>query len=105
MHIIPADDERPDMKDLGQIMTEYCTQWKDIGAQLGLKPASIRVIAADNPLKTRECFRETLQKWLLMDTKATWHTLELAITNANREILGLSKLLSSKSQQSIYVAN
>ena len=89
------------MRDLGQIMTEYCTQWKDIGAQLGLTPASIRVIAADNPTKTRECFRETLQKWLQMDTKATWHTLELAITNANRENLGLPKLLSSKLQQSI----
>ncbi|XP_065900602.1 uncharacterized protein [Dysidea avara] len=86
-------DQRPDMRDLGQILTEYCTQWKDIGTQLGLLPAVLKVIDADNT-KKRECFREALQKWLQMDTKATWHKLELSITNANREYLGLPKLSS-----------
>jgi len=89
------------MRELGQILTEYCTLWKDIGGQLGLPPAVIRMIEADNISKTRECFRETLQKWLQMDTKATWHTLELAITNANQENLGLSTLASGKSEYHI----
>ncbi|XP_065900600.1 uncharacterized protein [Dysidea avara] len=86
-------DQRPDMRDLGQMLTEYCTQWKDIGAQLGLSSALLRVIDADNT-KQRECFRETLQKWLQMDTKATWHKLELAITNATRGSGALPKLSS-----------
>ena len=94
VHIIHhAAHQRPEMVDLGQTMTEYCTQWKDIGPLLGLTPAAVRVIEADNS-KTRECFREVLQKWLQMDTKATWRKLELAITNANRQNLGLPKLTS-----------
>ena len=90
------------MRDLGQMLTEYCTQWKDIGAQLGLSSALLRVIDADNT-KQRECFRETLQKWLQMDTKATWHKLELAITNATRGSGALPKLSSSKLQ--LFIAN
>jgi len=98
-----TDDQRPNTKDLGQILTKHCTQWKDIGGQLGLTLAAIGMIEADKSSKIRECFRETLQKWLEMDTKATWHTLELAITNANRESLGLPKLSSSKSEQYNYL--
>ena len=36
------------------------------------------------------------RKWLQMDTKAVWSTLELAITNANRHKLGIDPLATSK---------
>ena len=43
-------------------------------------------------------FRVTLEKWLKLDIKATcnWGTLELAITNAQREKLSLQPLQESK---------
>jgi len=38
-----------------------------------------------------------LDKWLRLDgDKATWGVLELAITNANHEDLGLPAILASK---------
>ena len=84
------------MKDLEKPLTDYCTHWEGIGGQLGLPDSVIENIKADHPLKHRECFRETLKKWLRMDTTATWGKLELAITNTNRATLGLPKILSSK---------
>ena len=44
----------------------------------------------------RGCFRVTLDSWLGMDPDASWSTLELAITNANREKLSLDPLDTSK---------
>jgi len=82
-------DVRPDMKDLGIVLTNHCTEWKDIGINLGLKLPVLKRIEADNPLKNRECFRETLEKWLQMDTTATWHKLEKAITKATQDLFGI----------------
>ena len=46
-------------------------------------------------MQLKECFREVLQKWLKQDVRPTWSTLELAITNAQKEELGLEPLLES----------
>ena len=70
--------------------------WQPIGLNLKLTQVLLNVIAADNPLNQQACFRNTLHRWLNMDTNATWTTLELAITNANREKLGLTPLSASK---------
>jgi len=90
-----TDDQEVEWADVGLTMTEHCTQWKDIGAQLGLKPAVLRNAGADLPNNNKECFRKTLESWMQME-KATWGKLELAITNVNRQNLGLPKLTSSK---------
>ena len=47
-------------------------------------------------MQDRECFRATLEKWLQLNVGVTWADLELAITNANRESLGLQPLTTSK---------
>ena len=44
----------------------------------------------------RERFRVTLEKWLQLNVGVTWGNLELAITNANRESLGLQPLTTGK---------
>ena len=36
-----------------------------------------------------------LQKWLIQDTSPSWNTLELAITNAQRDDLSLDSLSES----------
>ena len=43
-----------------------------------------------------ERLRVTLEKWLQLNVEVTWSNLELAITNANRESLGLPPLATSK---------
>ena len=79
------------MKDLGKIMTDYCIQWKEIGDQLELTTSVLNNIEADNPTSKRECFRQTLDKWLKMDTTATWQKLESAITKVNQDSMGTAK--------------
>ena len=89
-------DRRPEHKELAQFLVEHSLKWKDIGLQLGLQQSLINLIEADHPLNKRECFRVALQRWLEQDVHATWSTLELAITNANRISLGCSPLDKSK---------
>ena len=43
-----------------------------------------------------ERFRVTLEKWLQLNVGVTWANLELAITNANRQILGLEPLTTGE---------
>lgn len=89
-------DERPTHKELNRILADYCEHWNAIGLHLDLRRPILKTIARDHPMDERECFRVTLDRWLEMDTNASWSTLELAITNANREKLGLDPLDASK---------
>ena len=79
------------MKDLNRHVTrKYATDWEDIGIELGLDLDVLKIIARDNTLQTTACLRETLDKWLKLNTNdATWKTLEVALTNVNRAKLGL----------------
>ena len=80
------------MRDLNRYVTKkYATDWEDIGIELGLKLDVLKIIANDNPLKSVACLRNTLDKWLELNTEdTTWKTLEIAITNVNRSKLGLN---------------
>ena len=50
----------------------------------------LRIIARNNQLQCVPCLRDTLNKWLELNTDdATWKTLEVALTNVNRAKLGL----------------
>ena len=95
-HICTKGDKRPTSKELNRFLTDHCEHWIAIGLHLDLKRSLLNVTSRDNPGKERECFRITLENWLEMDTEASWSTLELAITNANREKLGLGPLDASK---------
>ena len=46
--------------------------------------------------ESRDRLRVTLEKWLQLNIGVTWRTLELAITNANRQCLGYDPLTRSK---------
>ena len=50
----------------------------------------LKITAKDNHLQCVACLRDTLDKWLKLNTDdATWRTLEVALTNVNRAKLGL----------------
>ena len=88
-------NEKPKMGELGRFLTEYCKLWRSIGYNLGLEDAVLDMIQGDHS-KQRECFTAILQKWLEQDVRPTWNTLELAVTNSRREVLGLQALSESK---------
>ena len=89
------DDQRPELKDLQRFLTDYCKHWRGTGLQLGLKASVLDLVEADYH-ELRECFRVTLDKWSHLNVEVTWGSLELAITNANRQSLGLPPLTTSK---------
>ena len=93
---IILDDQRPESKDLQRFLTDYCKYWRDIGLLLGLKSPVLDLVASAHPMQDRECFRATLEKWLLLNVGVTWSNLELAITNAIRESLSLQPLTTGK---------
>ena len=88
-------NEKPKMGELNRFLTEYCTLWKYIGYKLGLEGAVLDMIQSDCPTR-RERFTVVLQKWLELDAKPTWNTLELAITNVRREEQSLESIKESK---------
>ena len=69
--------------------------WRSIGLQLQLKSSVLDQVEADYRTLS-ERFRVTLEKWLQLNVGVTWANLELAITNATRESLGLQPLMISK---------
>ena len=79
------------MKALNRYVTrKYASDWEDIGMELGLELDVLKIITRDNTLQSIACLRETLNKWLkLNNDDTTWKTLEVALTNVNREKLGL----------------
>ena len=92
---ILLDDQRPESRDLQRFLTDYCKHWRGTGLQLGLKTTVLDQVEADHHTLS-ERFRVTLEKWLQLNIGVTWGNLELAITNANRESLGLQPLTTGK---------
>ena len=97
---IYVGDRVPKAREYQKFLTTYSLLWRPIGENLGLKSAVLNLIEAENPRKPRECLRVTLDRWLQLDVNATWSTLELAITNANRTKNGLDPLDASKDNYS-----
>ena len=56
----------------------------------------LKIIAQHN-ITIAERFQEVLELWLLLNDHASWMHLEVAITNARRETLGLDPLTDGKS--------
>ena len=86
-----TEKERPTIRNLNRyIIKKHSRNWEDIGIELGLEFDVLKTIAKDNPLDSATCLRETLNKWLKINTvNATWETLETALTNVSRKNLGL----------------
>ena len=76
------------MRDLNRYL-KYAADWKDIGIQLGLEFNMLNNIARNNFQQAEYCVQEVLDKWLKVDPKATWKSLEVALTNVRRLQLGL----------------
>jgi len=72
------------------VIRKYAKDWYNIGLELELETDVLDIIDSDHHQQCEISFRKTLDKWLKSSTDdATWKTLEVALTNANRAKLGL----------------
>ena len=70
----------PLLKDLYQDITpQYAADWKVIGTLLGLPSGELNAIEAGYPTNIKWCCNQMLEKWLEMDTTASWEKLHAAI--------------------------
>ena len=66
----------PLLKDLYEHITpQYGADWKVIGTLLGLPNGELKAIEAGYPTNVKWCCDQMLEKWLEMDTTATWSKL------------------------------
>ena len=63
--------------------------WRDVGLELNLEPSMLNTTEKNNPQDAAKCFEVVLDMWLNLAPNATWKELEVALTNANRMLLGL----------------
>ena len=86
-----VENKMPTMKEVNRYVTrKHAVDWKDIGIELDLKLSTLNIIENDHPLKSEACFQVMIDKWIESTTEnATWKTLEVALTNVNRQKLDL----------------
>ena len=78
------------MRDLNRYVTrKFAAEWKKVGIELGLKLDVLKIIEKNYPQQTEDCFQEVIDRWLRSTPDVTWRTLEVALTNVNRQQLDL----------------
>ena len=84
-----AENTVPTMKDINRYVTrKHAVDWKKVGIELDLQPATLNIIESDHPLKCEDCFQAMIEKWIESTSKnVTWRALEVALTNLNRQKL------------------
>ena len=64
------------LKDLHNHVTpNYATHWRVIGTQLGLSTGTLDIIEYDNRDKAVPCCNAMLEKWLDVDSTASWNKI------------------------------
>ena len=70
------DNTIPLLKDLYQYITpRYAADWKVIGVLLDLPSGELKAIEAGYPTNVKWCCNQMLEKWLEVDTTASWRKL------------------------------
>jgi len=66
----------PLLKDIYQYITpQYAADWKVIGTLLGLPTGELKRIEAGYPTNVKWCCNQMLEKWLEVDSSASWSKL------------------------------
>ena len=73
----------PLLRDLYQHVTpQYAADWKVIGTLLGLPSGELNAIEAGYPTNVKWCCDQMLEKWLDLDTAASWEKLFTVIESS-----------------------
>ena len=92
----PAGDDRPDMKDLNRyVVQQQAAQWEELGLELGLERHHINNITKDHPSEAVIGCGKMLQKWLDIDSSASWRKLHDAVRRIRSPTIGSTSTVSS----------
>ena len=76
LHVFTVVNNIPLLRDLYQHITpQYATQWRVIGTLLDLPSETLNIIEHDHRDKAERCCNAMLEKWLQVDTTASWGKL------------------------------
>ena len=66
----------PELSDLYECITpRYAADWKVMGTLLGLPSGELKAIEAGYPTNVKWCCNQMLEKWLEIDSTASWEKL------------------------------
>ena len=85
-------DDTPGLRELlSNVVDQYATWWRELGAKLGLKGYQIENITANNDVRQHRqietCCRQMLEMWLQEISKPTWGKLEDAVNSLPAKVL------------------
>ena len=88
----------PSLRKLYEYITPtYAADWKVIGEFLDVPTGELNAIEAGWPINTKWCCNQMLEKWLDMDTTASWEKICAAIespaVSSNQSSKGTSMIL------------
>ena len=63
------------------ITPQFAADWKVIGTMLDIPSSELKAIAAGNPTNAKWCCNTMLEKWLEIDTAASWEKIFAAINS------------------------
>ena len=76
-------NNKPLLKDIYHHITpQYATQWKVIGMLLDLPSEALNIIEHDHRDKAEPCCNAMLEKWLQLNTTASWEKLFAVIESS-----------------------
>ena len=101
----PTGDDIPDMRDLNRyVVQQQAAQWDGLGLELGLERYHIDNIARDHPNESVICCRKMLQKWLDIDSSASWRKLDDSVRRIRSPTTGpMSTVSSANSTGSVFM--
>ena len=87
-----TEDEKPSIRDINRYTTIYSRNWRCIGIELGLELDVLNIIETNHSNNCKACYQAMIEKWLKLNGTTTWKVLEVALTNVNRQDLGLNPI-------------
>ena len=69
------------LPNLRALIHKACPKWYDLGLELRVEEATLKIIRTDNNNETEACFREMLSAWLKMidPDRPSWEGLIMAL--------------------------
>ena len=76
LKFITIVNSTPVLKDLYKHITpQYAAEWEVIGTLLNIPHGTLKVIEAGRPTNVKWCCNQMFEKWLEIDTAASWAKL------------------------------
>jgi len=77
---------RPQLAEvIKSVIPQHTTQWKHIGSKLNISSESLQAVESGYPTNAEMCCVKMLQKWLEVDSEASWDQLHMVISSLHND--------------------